>query len=157
MIGSAEEWDRLADSQPDEGSAAARLRRGPPCRPGMLLLLAAALGDLVALVAVCALALLALRALRHFTPLIAFPWSACLALLWWCATATVLVVVRRGTPGMIMAGVGFERSVPQHRVAGVLAVALLLAFCLGLPALLGMASPLLRAAGGVNLGLRGPD
>jgi hypothetical protein len=155
MIAPPEDWDRLADPPAGERPATA-LRSSHP-RPGAVLLLAAALGDLVALVSLCALALLALRVLGHRAPLPAFPWAAALAVLWWSAAATALIVVRRGTPGMLMAGLGFVLPVATRRVAAVLAVALLAACSLGLPALLGVAGPLLRAASGTQLSLQGSD
>jgi hypothetical protein len=157
MIVSPEDWDRLAEPPAGERPAAAAPMPGSQARPGGVLLVAAALGDLVALVSVCALALLALRTGGHRAPLSAFPWVASLAVLWWCAAATVLVVVRRGTPGMLMAGVGFVDAVAARRVAAVLAAAMLGACSLGLPALLGAAAPLLHTASGTQLGLQGPE
>ena len=157
MIAPPEDWDRLADPPAGERPTAEAPKRSSQAQPGGVLLLAAALGDLVALVSLCALALLALRALGYRAPLPAFPWAAALAVLWWCAAATVLVVVRRGTPGMLMAGVGFVLAVPPRRVAAVLASALLGACSLGLPALLGAAAPLLRSASGTELSLQGPE
>jgi hypothetical protein len=149
-----EGWDRLAEpSAPLPVEPA----RASSSRPGMVLLLAGATGDLVATVAVCAGGLAGLRALGHAAPLPALPWAATLGLLWWCVAAAATVVVRRGTPGMLMAGFGYAHPLPPRRVAPVLAVALSNAVLLGAPVVLGLAAPLLRWAGGDELAVNDPS
>lgn len=104
----------------------------------------------------CAGTLLALRIAGHHPTLTTLPWAALLALLWWGAAAAAGVTVRRGTPGMLLAGVAFVRQIRPRRVIGVLAAALALAGCLGLLAVFGAALPLLRSAGGADVALSDP-
>lgn len=156
--GAPEDWDRLREAlPPDLAPPPAPPHVQADTSPGRLLLLAGALGDLVSVVVVCATALVALRALGHLAGLPVLPWIFALSLAWWSLSATTLVVVRRGTPGMLLAGFSFASPVAHRRVAGVLLVALLLATTLGVAALLGLPGPLLRLAGGSGLVLVEPE
>lgn len=126
-----------------------------PADPPTLNLVAAAWADLVALLAFVVAELIAVVVAGYDIKLPALPWVVTLALAWWCAAALVLVVVRRGTPGMLMAGVAFRSQVPSSRLAPAVLVALLLVCLLGLPALLGAQRSLLRLATGSPLACLG--
>lgn len=155
--GPPEDWDRLRDALPPDLAPRAPTPTPGDAEPGCLLLLAGALGDLVSVVTVSASGLLVLRLLGHATQPSVLPWVGTLSLAWWTLTGAALMVVRRGTPGMLMAGFGFALPVPHRRVAGVLLLALTLAATLGLPAALGLSRPLFRWAGGSRLALAEPE
>lgn len=142
------DWDALVDRGGEDHTE----RPSPPTvenkEPGLPLitLMAISWADLVAMLAVCTGALMAILLLGERPALPAFAWSAGLALTWWLFAGSVLVVVRQGTPGMLMAGVSFEHPVAPRRVPGVLTAALLGVATLGLPGLLGDRRSLLRIA-----------
>jgi hypothetical protein len=143
-------WDRLRErtpEQPEETGAGDH----DPSSPPTLSMVAAAWAELAAVLGVCTAALLTLLAQDHTVSLPCLPWALAVALGWWCAAAAVLVIVRRGTPGMLMAGVVFEDQIPPLRLPTVLATALLLGCTLGLPAVLGADRSLLRLAAGSAL------
>ncbi len=135
-------WDHL--DEPPESSEAAReiapLGNGDGPLSSAVptgTLLAAAWADLVSILAVCTAEFLALVLADYPATLPALPWAAALAMVWWSVAAAVLLIVRKGTPGMLMAGVVFKTSVVPQRLPAVIVVALLMAWALGLPALLG--------------------
>jgi hypothetical protein len=144
------DWDTLSD----RGDVAA----GPPqpsapepgeLAPPVVLLLATAWADLVAMLAVCTGALVAVMVTGQRPALPAFAWAAVLAVLWWAVASVLLVAVRQGTPGMLLAAVRFAAPVPPDRVPWVVAAALLGSLSLGATGLLGARrSPLQAAAGG---------
>jgi len=150
------DWDRLREALPPDLAPPTPPPAPGPAEPGRLLLVAGALGDLVCLVAVSASGLLVLRLLGHATAPSVLPWVGTLALVWWGLTGAALVMVRRGTPGMLIAGFGFALPVPHRRVAGVLLLALTLGATLGVTAPL-VSRPLLRWAGGSGLTLFDPE
>jgi hypothetical protein len=142
------DWDALVDRGGEdhtEHSSPPTVENKEPGLP-LITLMAIAWADLVAMLAVCTGALMAILSLGERPALPAFAWSAGLALTWWLFAGSVLVVVRQGTPGMLMAGVSFERPVAPRRVPGVLTAALLGVATLGLPGLLGDRRSLLRIA-----------
>jgi hypothetical protein len=150
-------WDRLRDL-PQDGSAPSAGGREPDSEqapPPLIILLAAAWGDLVAVLLVCTAGLLALVGFGHRVTLPCLPWAVALAVTWWVAASAVLVVVRRGTPGMLMAGVVFSEAVAPRRVGLVVVVSLVVGLTLGLPALLGARLSPLGAAAGSPLRLLG--
>jgi hypothetical protein len=106
---------------------------------------------------VCTAALLALAASGHRAALPAFPWSLALAATWWGAAAAALVVVRRGTPGMVLAGLSFDRALPPRRVVPVLLAALVQACTLGVPTLVGARRSPLALASGQRILTRGEN
>jgi hypothetical protein len=120
-------------------------------RPPVLSMLAAAWADLATVLGVCTLALLSLVSVGYQTTVVAFPWAAALSLVWWGTATLVLVAVRRGSPGMLMAGVVFSKPVPLRKLPWVLAAALFLACTCGLPALLGARRSPLKAASGCSV------
>jgi len=142
------DWDALTDrgidGQPEHNSPPPA-DQGEPGLP-VITLMAISWADLVAMLAVCTGALMAILVLGERPALPAFAWSAGLALAWWLFAGSVLVVVRQGTPGMLLAGVSFEDSVAPRRVPGVLTAALFGVVTLGLPGLLGDRRSLLRVA-----------
>ena len=154
-----EDWDALVDR--NEGSMAER--EPPPAagddesRPPVITLMAVSWADLVAMLAVCTGALTATLVLGERPTLAAFGWSAALALVWWLFAGSVLIVVRQGTPGMLLAGVGFEDPVAPRRVPAVLAAALLGVVTLGLPGVLGDRRSALRVAAVSDLVMDEPD
>jgi hypothetical protein len=115
---------------------------GPP----LITLMATSWADLVGMLAVCTGALIAILILGERPTLPAFAWAAALALVWWAFSASVLVVVRQGTPGMLLAGVNFATPVLPKNVPLVLAAALAGVATLGLPGLLGAQRSILGAA-----------
>jgi hypothetical protein len=143
------DWDALADRNPPAGDDLPESRFPTP---PLLTMMAACWADLVVLLAVCAGALITILVMGERPSLAALWWAALLALLWWIVAAAALVIVRQGTPGMLLAGVRFRELVPQHRVWWVMVSALFGVATLGLSALVGD-SALLRAAGQSSLQL----
>jgi hypothetical protein len=144
------DWDSLADR--DGGLETTETPPAPDDpEPPVLTLMAVSWADLVGMLAVCTGGLLAVLALGQRPALAAFTWAAALALLWWVCAAAALVVVRQGTPGMLLAGVRFGEPVPTARVPRVLAAALLGVCTLGLPGLLGGHLSPLRLAAAIDL------
>jgi hypothetical protein len=141
------DWDAIADragrmTDPD-ATASGKGDGGTTT----VALMAASWADLVVILAVCTGGLIAVMVLGQRPALPAFGWAAALAVTWWAFAAAVLVVVRQGTPGMLLAGVRFVDTVPTARVPWVLAAALLGAVALGAPGILGgRLSPLAAAA-----------
>ena len=125
--------------------------------PPVLTLMAASWADLVGMLAVCTGSLIAVMVLGQKPALAAFGWAALLALVWWSCAAAVLVVVRQGTMGMLLAGVRFFEPVDPSRVPRVLAAALFGVVTLGLPGLLGPHLSPLRAAAAVDIVAETPD
>jgi len=143
-------WDVLrGDAPPGAADSAEPVAdEAPRVAPSTLILLAASWGDTVSALAVCTAALVGVAAGNHELGVAALPWAAAVGLAWWLATAAVVVVVRQGTPGMLLAGVVFADRVPPRRLASVLAAAIVHAVLLGLPGAFGARrSPLALAAG----------
>jgi hypothetical protein len=154
-------WDRLSETVSDEESHSSSPSQSPGEHsdgPPIINLVAATLADLVAILAFIVAELLAVRMASYKIGWPALPWVITLALAWWCVASLMLVVVRRGTPGMLMAGVVFKHPVPPTRLAVILLADLALICLLGLPALLGPDRSPLRFAGGSPLSSIGePD
>ncbi|MFV2071113.1 MAG: hypothetical protein ACC742_00485 [Thermoanaerobaculales bacterium] len=141
------DWDALRDRVPEpdrQPAVPAADERGS--QPPPVALMAAAWADLVGILGVCTGALLALLALGERPALVVFPWAAALALVWWGFAAAVLVVVRQGTPGMLLAGVVFKHQVSRSRVPWVLVAALFQIASLGLAGFFGARYSPLRVA-----------
>ena len=140
------DWDALVDRSPAARPPAAVTtgpdRHGPP----VLTLMASAWADLVGMLAVCTGALVAILLLGERPALPAFSWAAALAVVWWIFAASILVVVRQATPGMLLAGVSFSDPVPPRRVGWVLAAALVGVANLGLSGVIGGFGSILRLA-----------
>ena len=148
------DWDALNERQVSVQPAPAPRQESDEDGPGgppLITLMATAWADLVGMLAVCTGALIAILILGERPTLPAFTWAAALALVWWAFSASVLVVVRQGTPGMLLAGVNFAMPVLPKRVPLVLAAALAGVATLGLPGLLGGQRSILGAAAGSDL------
>ncbi len=148
-----EDWDRL--SEPPESEILEDEDSGGDGfqDPPILLLVASAWGDLVCLLAMSAGSLLALVVCGYAVSSASLPWMLALAAAWWACASAILVLVRRGTPGMLLAGVVFSAQVAPHRLAKVVGAASFLALLAGIPALLGPHASLLRLASGQPLTL----
>jgi len=137
-----EGWDRLPEHEeapvPSEEVPVPRLEPvgGPPSEPTILGLTTAAWADLVAMLGPCAAILVALRAGGYPVGLATVPWAGALALAWWLLAAGTLLTVRRGTPGMLLAGMAFSEARGRGALRGVLLLQALSALTLGLPAVL---------------------
>jgi hypothetical protein len=142
------DWDALGDRQArmrPESSRPPESDTGGP-EPSLITLMATSWADLVSILAVCTSALIAILILGERPTLPAFAWAAALAMVWWVFAASVLVVVRQGTPGMLLAGVNFATPVLPKRVPLVLAAALAGVATIGLPGLLGGQRSILGSA-----------
>lgn len=152
-------WDQLEG--PIEAPAAPRRPRAPEGDPHdgvpVIPVIAGSWGDLAAILALTAASLVALKLAGHGAPFAAAPWAVAVAVLWWLVAAAVLLTVRRGTPGMMAAGISFAGSVAPARLPVVLLAALLLALTLGLPSAVGPPGWALRVAAGTPLTATGHD
>ncbi|NOZ94099.1 MAG: hypothetical protein GXP47_05065 [Acidobacteria bacterium] len=130
-----EEWDRLLDlaEGTDRGGPDAPPEPEEPEAQGAFPLLTAACADLVAILIPCAMALVGLRLGGQPVPLRVAPWALALGVAWWLPAAGILLRVRRGTPGMLAAGLAWRDEPAGGRLWGTLALALLAAATLGLP------------------------
>jgi len=141
-------WDVLNDSA-GNGEVLEDIapRSEPKGRPPTINLLAASWADAVVSLGVCTAALFGLNTTGYNPSLTAFPWALALGAAWWVTAAAILVVIRQGTPGMLLAGIVFGDRVAPRRLVMVIAVAAVCALLLGLPCLLGVRrSPLALAA-----------
>jgi hypothetical protein len=146
------DWDRLQDSRHDAVTATYEIDVEDELHtPPVVAMVGSAWGDLVTVLGVCTAALIALAMLGYRTEIATFPWALGLGVAWWGAAAAVLLVVRAGTPGMLMAGVAFASGVPRPRIPWVLITALVQLCTLGVPALLGATRSPLRLAAGVSV------
>ena len=142
------DWDALSDRDLEPG-----LEGGtePPddgdTEPPVITLMAASWADLVGILAVCTAALLAILVMGERPALPAFAWAAVMALIWWVFASAALLIVRHGTPGMLLAGLRFEKAVDPPRVPWVLLAALVGVLTGGLTGVLGSENSLLRRAG----------
>lgn len=147
-----QDWDQIREHTPGtepEPPEAPTEEHGQT--PPLITLLGGAWGDLVAVLAVCTAAFVALALLGYGAESGTIPWAMALGTLWWGAAAAALLVIRQGTPGMLMAGVVFENPVPRQRVGWVVLAAMVLGGTLGIPALLGARLSPLRLAAGVHI------
>ncbi|RLE36031.1 MAG: hypothetical protein DRJ61_01795 [Acidobacteria bacterium] len=82
----------------------------------------------------------------------ALPWAVIVALIGWGAACGVVLRVRRGTLGMMMAGFVFTEEVAGRRLGWTVAAAAFSALLLGLPVLPGgSATSLLSVASGSSI------
>lgn len=153
MTGSEREvpdaWDRIREPAPDLDVESVDAAPHPaPLGPSRVSLIGIAWGDLLGILGVCTSACVALAVLGYGTSWTTLPWAAALGLVWWTTATAVLLLIRQGTPGMLLSGFVFEDTVPRSRVVWVVLGALAMCVTLGLPGLLGAdASPLRLAAG----------
>ncbi len=152
--GPPEGWDRLDDLEAEGREAVSptvESQRIPPDEESTIPLIAGSWGDLAVILGVGAGALVALKLAGHGAPFAAAPWALGLAVMWWVAVTATLVTIRRATPGMLMAGLRFERAVPPRRVAWVVVVALVLSATLGIPTAVGRRGWALGGAAGSGI------
>lgn len=144
------DWDVLRDAVTD-GGAVASADEAPVAHPApipALNIVAASWADAVTAVAVCIVALVALDTAGHPVGVAVLGWAAALGATWWLAASTILVIVRQGTPGMLLAGIHFSTRVAAVRLPVVIVAAAASAALGGLPGALGARrSPLAVAAG----------
>lgn len=147
-----EAWDQIRQPAPDlEMDSVDEAPIRAPLEPSLSSLIGGAWGDLVSILAVCTASFLALAILGYGASAAVVPWALGLGVAWWCAAAAVLLVVRQGTPGMLLSGVVFEDAVPRDRVLWVVLAALALCVTLGIPSLLGAHASPLRLAAGIDI------
>jgi len=152
MLDFPHNWDELQETEDPLTLSSGKIPAADPeNEPLVLSLFAATWADIVAIVAVSTAALLVLGLIGHQTTVKAFPWAVGLALMWWILSATATVIVRRGTPGMLAAGVILSEPIEPRRVPLVLVSALLLCASLGLLAFLGARRSPLSYVSGVSL------
>jgi hypothetical protein len=152
-------WDQL--ERPIDPPVAPSRPRSPEAEPhegvAVIPVIAGSWGDLAVILGLTAASLVALKLAGHGAPFAAAPWAVAVAVLWWLVAAAVLLTVRRGTPGMMAAGVSFAGAVAPARLPVVLLAALLLALTLGLPSAVGPPGWALRIAAGTPLTTSGHD
>jgi hypothetical protein len=147
-----EAWDQIREPAPDLDMEPIEIDPArTPLEPSRLSLVGGAWGDLVTMLGVCTATFIALAMLGYDPHSAAFLWALALGVVWWSTAAAVLLVVRQGTPGMLLTGTVFEDAVPRERVGWVMLAALALCGTLGVPAILGAHASPLRLAAGVDL------
>jgi hypothetical protein len=150
-------WDQLSEAEDDEFPEDVYQPDDAPDELPAIPLIAGSWGDLALILGVCAAALISLKATGHGAPFGAAGWALAVAVLWWVVAAGSLVMIRHGTPGMLLAGVRFSDSVEPGRIGGVVLVALILCATLGIPAAFGRPGWALRAAAGCDVVVTGRD
>jgi hypothetical protein len=145
------DWDALPERRAGGAESERVMPASDASRPARITVMAASWADLVGILAVCTGGLVAVLLLGRHPTLAAFGWAAGLALLWWLAAAVASIVVRQGTPGMLLAGVRFAEPVERRRLSWVLAAGLLGAVSLGLVSLAGSRRSFLAAAAASQL------
>ena len=118
-------WDRLietgdddfgvVDHEPDHGDDAPA--------PTALTLVAASWADLVAVGVLATACLGGVAAAGNPLTVAALPWAIGVGFAWWVMAATLCLRVRRGTPGMLVAGVVFGDAVVGSRIVRTLLAA----------------------------------
>lgn len=149
----------LAADPADRGPLAAPPAPAPAPEPvDTLTLLASGWAEAATVLAVCTGCLGSLLLVGGSPALRLLPWAAAAALAWWLFAAPVLVTIRSGTPGMLLAGVTFARPVRPARIGWVVAAAGLGGASLGvLNALGGPRRSLAAIAAGSSIVSHDPD
>jgi len=138
MLDFPHNWDELQETEDPLNLSSGKIRAADPeNEPLVLSLFAATWADIVAIVAVSTASLLVLGMIGHQPTITAFPWAMALALMWWIISATATLIVRRGTPGMLAAGVILAEPIEPKRVPLVLISALVSCAFLGFLAFFG--------------------
>lgn len=135
---SPDEWDLLSAVDRDSAEAAdIAPDEDPPAPRGVnrATRVAAAWADGVVVAAVTTLLVAAVVAARYPVAAVGLPWAAGTGAVLWLAMGTILVRIRRGTPGMLIAGFVFTDQVAGVRLLLVLCAAAVDAALLGLPSL----------------------
>ena len=130
--GFSKDWDLFLDLE-DPGEDGFDEEPDEPDEFPLFPLLTAAYADLVAILVPATAALIGLRLSGLPVPLGVAPWTLGLGLGWWLLVAAILLRVRRGTPGLLAAGLAYREQLTGGRLWGALALALLTAATLGIP------------------------
>jgi len=132
------DWDRLerdaANHDTPPASATTDLGGGtvaplddrsprPPEPVDTITLLAAGWAETATVLAVCTGCLGALLLVGGSPGLRLLPWALAAAVAWWLFAASVLVTVRGGPPGLLLAGLALSRPIRPGRVGWVVAAA----------------------------------
>jgi len=141
-------WDRLPELEEDGPEPSPEPVEPPEKRPGSLSMTAVAWADLVTTLAVCTITLLVLIAAGHSPGIRAIPWAVGIGVVWWVVASSSLLVVRRGSVGMLLAGVVYSEPVSERRLPLILAASIVHAMMFGLAGLIGTGQAPLAAAGG---------
>ena len=145
------DWDALVERPTEVGRARPLPPRHDRDLPPALTVMASAWADLVGMLAVCTGALIAILMLGERPALPACVWAAALGVVWWLFAASVLVVVRQATPGMLLAGMSFSEAVRPQRVVWVLVAALVGVGTFGLSGIIGGRGSALRLAAATDV------
>ncbi|MCD4749086.1 MAG: hypothetical protein K8R59_06915 [Thermoanaerobaculales bacterium] len=154
MSESPEGWDRLSESAfvDSAESREAATGIGDPAGPSLLSQMAAAWADLVAAGTMTTATLAAVVVTGKPLTVSALPWAVAVGCAWWCMAAALCVRVRRGTPGMLVAGFVYDDEVAGPRVGWTVGAAFFAALLLGVPLLPGGRSrSLLTVAAGRSI------
>ena len=152
MLDFPHNWDQLQETEDPLNISSGKIGVSDfENEPLVLSLFAATWADIVSIVAVSTTSILVLGLIGHQTTIRAFPWAIGLALIWWILSASATVIVRRGTPGMLAAGIIFCKPIEPKRVPLVLLSAFILCVSLGFFAFLGARRSPLSYFSGVSL------
>ena len=146
-------WDRLSEidieSIEPETASASVINPGPVDTVPRSARMAASWADLVVVAALTTSMVGAVILSGYPLSFRALPWAVIVALVGWGAGCGIVLRVRRGTPGMMIAGFVFTEEVAGVRLGWTIATAAFSALLLGLPVLLGSsATSLLSLASG---------
>lgn len=130
-------WDVVREVPDDSLEEPTNALKPAVGQPPTINLVAASWADAVSAIGVCTAALVGLNGAGHRAALAALPWAAGLGVAWWLVASIILVAVRQGTPGMLLAGLQFSDRIAPRRVVPVVATAAVSALLFGLPGLLG--------------------
>lgn len=146
-------WDRLSEVDVDgiEPDMVSPSLEGPAPADNVhwSARLAAAWADLVVVAGLTTAMIGAVILVGYPLGIRALPWAVIVALAGWGAGCGIMLRVRRGTPGMLLAGFAFADEVAGGRLVWTIAAAGFSALLLGLPVLPGgRAASLLSVASG---------
>ena len=149
-------WDRLSDIDVDSIEPTTVPSFSQEAAPTVTMpwsaRLAAAWADLVVVAGLTTSMVAAVIVSGYPLNIHALPWAAVVAFVGWAAACGILLRVRRGTPGMLLAGFVFADEISGSRLGWTIAVAGLSAVLLGLPAIPGSRSAsLLSIASGSTI------
>ncbi len=134
-------WDRLSDVDVDniepERADPSVSSPAPTDNVPWSARMAAAWADLVVVAALTTSMIGAVILSGYPLSIRALPWATIVALIGWGAASGIVLRVRRGTPGMMMAGFVFTEEVAGARLGWTIATAAFSALLLGLPVLFG--------------------
>lgn len=135
-------WDQLSVPEPGDfedmaGAAPVVVDDVLEDGPSGWARMAAGWADLVVVGIMTTGALAAVLTAGYPVGIAAMPWAGGVAVLWWILCSGVCLRIRRGTPGMLIAGVTFSDEVSGFRIVCTVIAAAFVAAFLGVPALPG--------------------